>query len=402
MKRLICIILVLSLGTGAFGSQLACRDLFLESIFSHEISPNVAPEVLNSQLQSYDQIKYKRRGLYTFLKEKVTRRKSEPVTFDLKRFNDNVEFYKKLLSDQNYRDLQIWNADPRTTPRDLEETLALMEAANEHNPDTAGLNVVRRWLVSARARDVEQMTDLLKFKDFTRPVETDTQIAKIYLIANVPFEQISKVLNTEISPRAVNVIVGRIRVAFLTESFEKAFEILGTRQTGGLRESLRTFKKDHPNISPLPGAAAQLMTIGAIVRGGPQGLFLLKGMIEKMSKEDLRKLLHGDLSDIDPRLAKAVRIEDRVKLGMVILGLACFAFSIVLVQHTIRYNFFSNTNTTEQRAKLEQEAYDSTKASLDFMHITLTPAEIAVEKERIHKLPDFDVDARIAPLSKVD
>lgn len=402
MKQFVCILLVCAISMRTFGSPTSCQALFStnnnDSINNGSIDRILTDEALKSLLVSNSNLVFRKsRGLISWIRNKLTGYEPVAVNFDLSHYNERVAFYLSSLKLFDKSTLKIEDLVPKT----FEESLALIEATTQYNSVTEGISDIGRWLIKADAREAKIMAKLFKFKNGEIPAASYSKVARLVLLAHTPPQNITKVLNAELTPKVVQVISSRVTAAFLTESFEDALSQLGFSNSQGFRARAKTFYEKHPNISGYAmntaWGAIEFSTMGTLLFASPRELYLVQGLIQKLPREEKLKLLNGDYSNIQSNLIGAVKNEARVRFALHTIGFIGFVVMAYFLQEELKHQI-STTRSKTDRKKLDAEAL---AASVNSFRATFdkepNKAQIEMMKNNIRDSADHKVEIIIDP-----
>ena len=334
-------------------------------------------------------------GPIKWIKEHIFKREPELLRFDLDLFNSRTDFFLSKLKSGHPESL-----GERIGPENLEESLALLEAATQFNPDTKGITSIKRWLLRADTREAKQMVKLLKFNPAESPVALYTKVSRLVILSHSSPENISKALNSNLSDRAIYLISARAKAALVTESFEDALVKMGFSNAEGLRVRAKKFYENHPNISSYALFSAlvtgQIATFGTMF-SGPKELLLLQGEIQKLSREEKIKLLNGDFTSVRPNLVGAVKREDQVRMVLRIIGIVGMIALIYFLQDELRHQL-STTRSEVDRKKLENKAFDAAmKSYRDSFDKEPSAKQIKLMRKQTHEDSDAILEITVDP-----
>lgn len=407
MKKLIIVFLVLSQASGAFGSQLACRDLFASSVLdSANVNPQGDSSSLRAQLDQYQILSFKKPdGFFSRAKQNLGGQPPAPIEFNLLRFREKIEFYKSILSNsknttQTFSDL---------TPKNLEESLALMEAKNQLDPSADGVGLINKWLASASYKNVETMQKLLEFKNGESPAALYSQVARIYLLVHSDPRSFKDIFNLNMNPEAEKMIAKRAMISFLTKSYEDAFEELGISRASGVKSILRNTRERFPNAANygfnLALGAAEVAVIGMPIFANLREISVLKDPIANVTDQQRLQIIQKDFSGLDlllqKRLMRAAKAEIIWTRFLRVLGMAGMVYMVYVIQEKVRHDFFSTSNKVD-REKLEDEAFEIYMASQVVNHMPKPDADDIIDvKADIKSRSDGDLERQVQQSSRL-
>ncbi len=402
MKKLIILFLVCSQASGAFGSQLACRDLFLNShiIDSASLNPYASANDLRSQLDQYQTLSFKKQGgFFSRLKQKFGGSPPADYQFNLLRFRTKVDHYAQVLSNPSRTGELFEDVVPKT----LEDSLALMEAKSHLDPNAMGIDTVTKWLASATQKDVKRMAKLLEFKNGQSPAALYTQVAKIYLLVHSEPSRYSDILKMDLDARAARMIANRAMISFLTNNYKAAIEDLGIKNPTGAKAYLRKVRERYPNASSyslnIALGAAEITTFGMPIFTQIREINVLQNPISRITDGERLQIIRGDFRGLDPqlqkRLVRIAKTEIVWKRFLQVLAIAGVAYLMYFVQDEIRHDWFSTLSAAD-RTKLEDAVLAIYLADLVVRHQP-TPSQVDIDsqKEDIKDASDADLERTV-------
>ena len=403
IKKFITGFLICSQASGAFGSQLACHDLFFTSsdrvLDWLIIDQSGDSKALAKQMSAYDIIQYDRKaGVFTKLLKRFGAKGPAPVEFNLARFRSTTAFYEALLKDPA-RNAEL-KAD---TPRNFEEVLALIEASNKLNPVPSLIDAIPKWLATASAKDIESMTKLLEFKNEQSPNKTFTQLAKLLMLSRSPAESYREILDLNLDPKAERIIVRQANIAIFNQKWQSAMKELNIANPTGVKAFVSRMTDTYPNASTYAVnsalAAVEISQIGMPLFSTLHELNLVKSPMQKVTEAQRLQIVNGQLKDLPPelqkRLLRAAKTEIVWKRFLKIVAVAGLVYLIYFVKDRIGHDWFS-TMPAAARADLETEVLGIYVSSLIVRGLPLpTEEELNKQREEVKSSSDTDLEKTV-------
>ncbi len=403
MKNTLIMLLVFSLSCNAVAAPLMCHELFT-TLSSEQINPKMPSESLKTKLEEFDVLYFnKSGGIFSKVWRRIKGESADPERFDLKLFNQKIDFYLNLLADAKASNETIDSAKLKeVTPKNLEEALALMEAKNQLTPDAAGVDVVRKWLATSSAGNIKKMRELLKLDNDARPAALYSKVAKLYLLAHAPRENLDYILNTTLSEKAVGLIARRAMLSFLTNTYSGALDELGITKATGAKAWVRQKIEDYPNATnfgfnvALGALEVHFLAIGIPVFATVRELNLLKRPIEKITDAQRLQIIQGDFrglpSKLQTKLMRFAQSEVVWRRFLQIVGIAGLAWMLYYIQDQFRHHY-STTISKSDREKLLDDAIKVYIATQEYTYEkTPSSEELANERASFAKQGDGEIE----------
>jgi len=402
IKRILTVMICLCctlFGPSARANSALCRSLFSPSA-SWSQNRTEAPlsrlQVARNSLETNGTLYlYQRAGLSAFF----TKRKPEPLRFDLVRFRaKRDEYFKLLLTNQS--------VSTNETPKNLEEKLALLEAITQLNPDTAGIEVIKDWLVTASAKNAAKLNRLLNFKGNETPTLLYKKIAKMYFLLHAPKESFNYILTHDMNQQAIDLIVRENEIAVLHETIVQAMTDLGYLKPSGLKSKILDTYENYETafdfgFNFLLGSLEVYMFQTPIFANPFVEFKFTKKAVARLSPDNrIRILTSQDFSSL-PR-ETAIKLTDIGTKQIAWRGFLRLAslVGIVWMMYLLQKEFLpdlSSNSSDAERAKLERDNLKIWENNTVNLGIVVTEDLRNDQREVIHNKSDADLKRSYHP-----